>query len=656
MRRPNVHGRLLGVFVVIAVMLVGLVGRLGQVQLAGPVARDDAGSSREAAVVRTPAPRGRILDRTGRALADDAVRLDVTLDRSALAELDDGGRASLRRLARTLGTTVRALEDRLTLCGAPGAAPAPRCWAGSPYAPVTVSEGVGPRVALAIRERQDRYPGAAVVRTAVRRDRAVDLAPQVLGYLTPATTEQVDGAKGDVQDGDLVGAAGLEAQYDDVLRGTPGTVEVLVDGRGLVTGTLRRTDPVPGEDVITTLDARLQTRTQEALADGTRRARARGYRADQAAAVVMDIRDGGVLASASLPTYDPAVWTGGISQEDYERLTRPSSSPLTDRVVAGTYPPASTFKVVSLPAAVDPADLDTRVDCASSVRIGGRTFRNFESRAYGSISWRQALVVSCDTVFYRAADRIWQDAGGLSGDDADDPILTTATRMGLGRPTGIDLPDEASGRLPGRTWKKEYWEATKDETCRLARTGYPGVKDRRRAAYLTALARESCRTGYQYRPGDSVNLSIGQGDTLVTPLQMAQAYAAVAGDGEVAVPRLVKATRTAEGERTTVPAPAPRQVTLDPRTRAFLQDALEGVVTEGTAAGAFRGFDLDAWPVAGKTGTAEVYGKQDTAWFVSYAPADAPRYVVAVVVGQGGTGGSTAAQVSREIHEALAQR
>lgn len=655
MRRPDPHVRLLAVFAVLAVLFSGLVGRLGQMQLTDAVAETAAPVTAEQ-VVHVPAPRGRILDRNGVPLADNAVRLDVTVDRGVLADLDDGGRSSLRALAETLGTTPDALADRLTLCGAPDAAPPPRCWPGSAYVPVTVAEGVSPRLALGLGERAERHPGVEVVRTAVRRDRNDALAPQTIGYLTPADAETLASSDGRVHDGDLVGRAGLELEYDDVLRGEAGRNEVRVDARGVVTETVRTVDPVPGDDLVTTLDATVQRRTQAALARGTAQARSRGLPADEAAAVVVDLRDGGIVASASVPTYDPSVWTGGISQDDYDRLTRdPESSPLTDRVIAGLYPPASTFKVVSLPAAIGPDELDDPVECASSVRIGDRTFRNFESRAYGTISWRRAMSVSCDTVFYNAAERIWRTAGGLDGDDAKDPILRTAADMGLGEPTGVDLPGEGSGRLPGRAWKRDFWEATKDESCRRARTGYPEETNRSRAAYLTSVAKESCASGYQFRPGDSVNLSIGQGDTLVTPLQMAQVYAAIAGDGTVRPPRLATATQSVTGERAELPTAAPRTVRLDPTVNRYLRTSLEDVVTEGTAAGAFRGFDLEAWPVAGKTGTAEVFGRQDTAWFVSYAPAERPRYAVAVVVGQGGTGGSTAAGIARQIHEVLAR-
>ncbi|GAA3612958.1 penicillin-binding protein 2 [Marihabitans asiaticum] len=655
MRGPHLHGRLLAIFAVFAVLLTTLVGRLGQLQLTDRAELAASAPVSSTKTVYRPAPRGRILDRHGTPLADNAVRVDVTLDRAALADLDDGGEGVIRRLAAALGTERTSLRDRMTLCGAPGAAPPPRCWAGSPYEPVTVAEGVDAEVALGLGERAERFPGVAVTTTAVRRDRDRPLAPQVLGYLTRAGEEDVQTSDGEIQAGAVVGRAGLEQQYDEQLRGTAGRAEVRVDARGIVIKTLSSQEAVPGEDVVTTLDADLQRATEDVLAGAVTDARARGLAADEAAAVVLDLRDGGVLASASLPTYDPSVWTGGISQAEYRRLTaEPESSPLTDRVVAASYPPASTFKVVSLPAAArSGVDLDEPVRCSSSVRIGDRTFRNFESRAYGTISWRKAIEVSCDTVFYEAAASIWDEAGGLSGDDADDVLVRSARAFGLGERTGIDLPGEVSGRVPDRGWKQAYWEETKDETCRRAREGYPEVSSRARADYLKEVAEESCERGHQFRPGDEVNLSIGQGDMLATPVQMAQVYGAIATGGEVRAPRIVSETRSPEGERTPIASGERTRVDLDEAVVDTLRPALEDVVRQGTAAGAFAGFDTDRWPVAGKTGTAEVFGEEDTAWFVSYAPADEPRYVVAVVIGEGGTGGGSAAGAAREIHEEL---
>ena len=379
--------------------------------------------------------------------------------------------------------------------------------------------------------------------------------------------------------------------------------------------------------------------------------------AKNAAAVVLDLRDGGVVASASVPTYDPSVWSEGVSQGEYERLTTGDRSPLIDRVTGVAQPPASTFKAVTLPGAVAAgADLDDEVNCTASHRIGDRTFNNFESRAYGWITWREAIKVSCDTVFYRVADRVWRDQGGLSGDDAGDPLISTARDLGLGAPTGIDLPAESSGRIPDREWKREWWRTTKDASCRAAKRGHPEVEDRTERAYLTALERDNCRSGYQFRPGDEVNLSIGQGDVTATLLQMAQVYGTIATGGTEPSPHLGRSTIAPDGRRTRLDAPATREVDLPGESGSLLRSALGDVVDRpgGTARSAFAGFPLRQWPVAGKTGTAEVYGKEDTAWFVSYAPTTRPRYVVAVVVSQGGTGGGTAAPIARAIHEDLA--
>lgn len=312
--------------------------------------------------------------------------------------------------------------------------------------------------------------------------------------------------------------------------------------------------------------------------------------------------------------------------------------------------------VVAQPVAAG-VDLEEPVPCTSSYRIGDRTFANFESRAYGTISWRTAMVVSCDTVFYRVAEQVWRDQGGSSATTDDgDPLITTARDLGLGEPTGVDLPAEAPGRIPGRAWKRDYWEATKDEACRRAQEGYPGLADRARAAYLQRLARESCERGDVYLPGDEANLSIGQGDVTATLLQMARVYGAVATGGRDPQPRLASALLAADGSRAELPEPPARRVDLPGESGPLLRGALREVVTKGTAAPAFRGADLDGWPVAGKTGTAEVFGEEDTSWFVSWAPAGAtPRYVVAVVVDEGGTGGGTAAGIAREVHEHLAE-
>lgn len=657
-RTPSMHVRMLASLTVLLLLAGVLLGRLGQLQLTEHARGSAAASGPVTASVPLPALRGRILDREGRPLVDNAVRTDVTIDRAALADAHDGGRATVRRLAEALDLPFARLWGRTTLCGAPGAASPPLCWPGSALVPVPVVVDVDRAEAAALTERPELYPGVEVTRQPVRSYREAGGAPQTLGYLTRPDAETVAASEGEITDEDLVGAAGLELQYDDLLRGRSGHREVRVDARGVAVEEVARTEPVPGEDLVTSLDREVQQATTRALAEGVQAARDRGHTADTAAAVVLDLRDGGVVASASLPTYDPSVWSQGVTQAQYERLTGGGHSPLIDRVTGVAHPPASTFKVVSLPGAVaSGVDLDEEVNCTSSHRIGNRTFSNYESRSYGWISWRRAITVSCDTVFYRVAEDVWRAQGGLDAKaDEGDPLIDTARLLGLGSTTGIDLPAESAGRIPDREWKREWWRSTKDETCARAERGYPQMADRAEARYLEGLAEENCESGYLFRPGDEANLSIGQGDVTATLLQMATVFGTIAGEGRVPRPHLALASIAADGTRTDLTDPDPQRVDLPGGSGDLLRAALRDVVAkpDGTAHAAFAGFPLRRWPVAGKTGTAEVHGKQDTAWFVSYAPADDPRYVVGVVVSQGGTGGATSAPIAREIHEVLA--
>ncbi|HEV7195305.1 MAG TPA: penicillin-binding protein 2 [Pedococcus sp.] len=637
-----------------------LVGRLGQVQI-----RDHAAYQRAAATLNTritaqPALRGRILDRHGIPLVDNTAETVVTVDRKVLADAKDGGRAVVSRIAMVLGVPFDLLWGRTYLCGTAGAPRAPACWGGSAYVPVPLLVGADARRALSLLERPDLYPGVDVLAAPVRQypqKRTVNAA-QVLGYLAPATVQDLAAAPGLVGDLDLVGRSGLEKQYEQQLRGVPGRTTVAVDPRGVATRVLSQVAPVPGRDLVTTLDVRVQAAAESALRRAVAAARSRGHRADGAAAVVLDTATGGVLASASYPTYDPDVWTGGIGAKALASLVAPTAGqPLVNRVTSAVYPPASTFKVVSLPAAIRAGNsLSGTYDCASSYRIGNRTFANYESRAYGPISLTKAIEVSCDTIFYDFAYRSWLAQGGLAApSDTNDPFVAMAHAFGLGADTGIDLPGERSGRVPDRAWKRETWAATRTDTCRRANTGYPDVArtDPARAAYLKALAVENCRSGFEFRAGDAANFAIGQGDIGVTPLQLTRAYAAIANGGVLVTPHVALGFQSPGGSMEPVAPGRTASVDLPSGALPFLHQALQDVVTRGTAAGAFAGFPLAQWPVAGKTGTAEAFGSQDSAWFVSYAPATKPRYAVAVVISQAGTGGEAAAPAGRQIYDVL---
>jgi penicillin-binding protein 2 len=655
------HSRRVWVLGLVVLCFMGtLLGRLGQVQIVGHADYQRAAAALNTRTVTEAAVRGRILDRNGVPLVDNTTETAVTVDRAVLAGTKDGGRDLVRRVAGVLGAPFDRLWGRNQLSGVEGAPPAPVCWAGSAYVPIPLVTGADPRKALSLLERPDLFPGVGVSAQPVRdypAERTVNAA-HLLGYLARSTAEDVSASQGTIGDLDLVGRSGLEQQYDARLRGTPGTSTVAVDPRGIVTRTLGKTAPVPGQDVVTNLDVRVQSAAEAALASAVAAARTHGYRADSAAAVVLDVTNGGVVAAASYPTYAPDVWTGGVTAAELARLTdAKAGTPLVSRVTSAAFSPASTFKVVSLPAAVRAGNsLVGTYNCTSSYTIGNRRFANYESRAYGPISLRKALEISCDTIFYDFAYRSWLAQGGLAAtSDAKDPFVAMADEFGLGRTTGIDLPGEQAGRIPDRAWRRAQWEQTRVETCKRARSGYPEVAkaDPGRAAYLKELAVENCQTGFQLRAGDAANFAIGQGDIAVTPLQMAQVFAAIANGGTLWKPQVARAFAEPGGTPRPVAAVRAGTVAFPAGTLAFLHEALRGVVTTGTARPAFAGFPLDQWPVAGKTGTAEAFGKQDTAWFVSYAPATKPRYAVAVVVSQGGTGGLTAAPVARQIHDVL---
>ncbi|KUP96693.1 penicillin-binding protein 2 [Thermobifida cellulosilytica] len=647
--------------VLVVCLLAVLVGRLWYLQVSmGEHYRALAEGNRIRVVV-TPAERGQILDVTGRPLVRNRTELVIAAEPHVLAAQADGGEAVLRRLAETVDVPFEQLHDRVRQCDPEPDHP---CWVDASQRPVPLLEGVDPQAGRRLLEHPDEFPGIVAEQTTVRDHPLGAAAATLVGYLQPATEEERRAGENPHvhirYEGALpVGRDGLELAYDKQLRGEAGRRVLAVDSRGEVTDTVRDTPPRPGAHLVTNIDADVQRIVEKALARGIERARGSGHPADSAAGVVLDVRTGAVVAMASLPSYDPAVWNNGIDQATYNRLLgKHEDSPLISRVIQGQLPPASTFKVVSLAAAVaEGARLDGRYQCPGSLRVGGRAFSNAGGAGHGTIDLRRALVVSCNTVFFDLAHRMWRADGGADPvPRPKDTLPRTARAFGFGEPTGVDLPNEAVGRVPDRHWKRDYWERTRAVSCRRAEKGYPEVaeEDPKRAAELTGIAAEHCAEGYVWRAGDAMNLSIGQGDLLVTPLQVANAYAAIANGGTLYQPRVGRALLEADGSGATriEPVVAGRLPVSD-ETLTYLRAALAEVTRSGTAAAAFHGFPQDRIPVAGKTGTASGIGRHDTAWFASYAPADDPRFAVVVVISQGGSGGTTAAPVAREIYEGI---
>jgi penicillin-binding protein 2 len=653
------HFRLLVLHVLVASLLVSLAGRLWYLQVLNGDHYERVAADNRTRDIVVPAVRGQILDDVGRPLVRNRTALVVSVDRTVLSRQQDGGAGVLKRLAKVLGTTQQQLEQKTRLCGPGIKRP---CWPGSPYQPIPVDDRVTSKKALQIMERQEDFPGVTAQVQAVRQYPRPEGAgaAQALGYLQPITQEELDKRKGLKVTGysgvDLVGRDGLEGQYDAELSGTPGVRTVNVDSQGRVTGTAREQPSAPGSNLVTSIDAGVQAVVEKSLDNAIKSARKQGAKADTAAGVVLDVRTGRVVALASTPTYDPSIWAGGVSQQQYDDLLgKDKGQPLISRAVQGQFAPGSTFKVSSLSAAVkDGNSLNGTYSCPGSYNVGNRAFRNFEGVAHGSMNLHRALVVSCDTIFYKFAYDAWLRDGGIHPvKKPKDPIVEMAQEYGFGSPTGIDLPNESGGRIPDRDWKKEFWEATKKSNCKHAKTGYPGLPPAR-AAYLKAIAAENCAEGYVWRAGDAANFAVGQGDVLVTPLQLARAYAAVANGGTLWEPRLARAVVAPDGTVVRKIDPVKGgKLPVGDRVLSYMRKALADVTKNGTAAGAFNGFDFKKVDVAGKTGTAEVYGKEDTSWFASFAPVKRPRYAVVVMVSQAGTGGSIAAPAVREIYEGI---
>ncbi len=642
--------RVVVLYVLVAALLLVLAGRVWYIQVMSGATYTKLAANNQTRSVIIPSVRGQILDDLGRPLVRNRTSLVVSVEPTVLAALSDGGASVLKRLAGVLGMPLRQLEEQTRMCTS--GVPQP-CWPGSPYQPIPVDQHVPDHVALQIMENQQEFPGvSAQVQPVVDYPGAAGVnAAQVLGYLQPITPQEmqtrhlpVTGFSGV----DLVGQAGLEEQYDAQLRGTPGSRIVSVNAAGDVTGTVGQTPPQPGDDLVTSLDARIQADAEQALAQAIAKARAAGNDTNSGAAVVMTTT-GRVIALANYPTYDPSVWIGGISQREFDRLFGQSGGePILDRATQGEYAPGSTWKVTSTAAAVKAGyDPNGSYSCPGAVSIAGRTFNNWTSASMGDMTLHEALVMSCDTVFYQLAYQMWlkDDPNGSPVAHPADPMQKMELAWGFGRPTGVDLPEENTGIVPDRAWKLQYWQATKDYDCKH---GDPN------GSYVQQIEAEDCRSGYVWLPGDAVNAAIGQGDVLVTPLQLARAYAALANGGTLYSPRIGEALVSPDGKvKQRITPPVTGHLPVSRGALAYIRDALASVTTQGTAAGSFAGFPLSKVFVAGKTGTAEVAGGQATSVYASFGPFGNPKYVVVVMIPKSGEGADVSAPCARQIWDGI---
>ena len=628
MTTDSARFRLTVIGIVVLSLFSALFARLWYLQVIDADTFQTLATQNQVRVVYEPAPRGRILDRQGRPLVENRISQVVLVQRQELAEQPE----VTVKLAALLGVSRDELERRMNDVRF------------SPFRPVPVAEDVPEPVVVYLRERAADFPGVAAASVAVRSypTGPSPLAAHVLGYVGEINADEL--AERDGQGyrlGDELGKSGVERAYEADLRGIPGRVELEVDASGRVLRALPgSTPPVRGNDVQLTIDLDIQRVTEESLAQAlaANRERTDGvggppFVSPAGAAVVLDPRDGSVLAMASYPTFNPADFNNGIRPEVYQALQDPAGHlPLNNRAIAGQYAPGSTFKLVTALAAlqrglITPATtfVDEGTYRLRSCRGERCVYRNAGSRAYGRVNLAQALTVSSDAFFYDLGANLW-----FGGEPNNLAIQEVARSFGLGDRTGIALTGEQRGRVPDPESRRRLHEQKPEAFPEGA-----------------------------WRAGDNVNLSIGQGETVVTPLQLASVYATFANGGTVYRPRVAARVLRADGQPVRdLPAEAATQVTIDPAQRSSILQGLVGAVAgdRGTAFGAFAGFPLDTFAVAGKTGTAQVTRRQDTSLFVAFAPAASPQFALAVVMEESGFGASAAAPVARRVLEVLSGR
>ncbi len=658
--------RLFVLQVLVVSILATLLGRLWYLQVYQGDDYAKAAASNRIREVITPAPRGVIVDARGRTLVDNRTALVVSVNRSILRLEKDRGKQVLDRLGGIVGVPAVELTKTIAPCGKDNRPPT--CWNGSPYQPVPVKAyGTEDRKelekVLMIEEHREDFPGVTAEFRAVREYPMGTSAAHLLGYLGPISDDErkQPGYAKAVSTAE-VGRTGVEQVYDAALRGRDGVQQLLVDKDGNVTGEQVEgsTEATAGDQLVLSIDRGVQQVAEKALTDAVAKARSTKARcrsdtdvcgnlkADSGAVVVLEAKTGRVIAMASYPSYNPVEFVGGITTAKYKDLVdQTKGAPLINRPVQGLFSPASTFKVISTAAAVESGHypLGGSYPCPGAYApLNGK--KNFEGRGLGTINLRTALVKSCDTIYYKFAYEQWvRDGRNNPVPNPGDFLYKMAKGFGLGQRTGIDLPSEKQGRVEDRAFKKSFWEDTKDDYC-------AGAARRKKGTYLQLLAEDQCRDGFRLRGGDTANFAIGQGGSLLTPLQLATVYGAVGNGGTLVTPTVARALLSADGTRVTPILQPPRgKVPVSKQVLDYMRDALAGVTQPGGTAGrSFAGMPL---AVAGKTGTAEVDGKQDTSWFASFAPATNPDLVVVGMVSQGGTGGTVAAPMVADVYKGI---
>ncbi|MBI3934850.1 MAG: penicillin-binding protein 2 [Acidobacteria bacterium] len=533
------------------------------------------------------APRGRILDRNGRVLVDNYPSFSIIGQWDYRAQLKE----HLPAIAQGFGTDPHELLSRVAAAEV-----------RSPYAPIVLRDNATREDIAFLESHRREFPELDLISVPRRLYLPDGFGAHLLGYVGEISDDDLDRPEWALlRPGALVGKSGLEREYDDILRGKDGARRVVVDNLGREAAVLDEVLPTPGRDLRLTLDADLQ-----AVAEA-------GFQGDQGALVALDSRTGAVLALVSRPSFDPNQFAKGITREQWASLVNHSNHPLLNRAIQAQLAPGSIYKVLMTAAALEAGTLDagTTYYCPGSANFYGRSFKCWQAKGHGRVEVHRALVQSCDVFFYN----VGKDLG-------IDRIAEYSAQFGLGRKTGIDLPNEEEGTLPSPEWKEKMFRQ-------------------------------------KWYAGETISVAIGQGALTVTPLQVAYSVGGIASGGNFATPRLALPNPAAKSENGSFPIDLVK-VPLSDATVAIVTDGMYGVVNEGGTGARARVVGLD---IGGKTGTAQVASNQlvrgggsgadlrDNAWFVGLAPRRNPEIVVAVLY-QSGEHGSLAAPLARDVIKA----
>jgi penicillin-binding protein 2 len=619
--------------VVFAVLLL----RLWSLQILSGAKYYAAAQNNQLRTVKIEAARGPILDRAGRVLVTNVPGTAVEV---LPADLPKQGRyAEMKQLAKVLNVPLPRVLARLEQRK------------GDPLTAVTIQVAVHePQVAY-LSEHAREFPGVQVRQTYLRKYNTEALLAHILGYTGEISPNQLTALRKQTYScggrpvgyaaGDRIGEAGVEAQYDTYLRGCSGTKEFRVDSLGVrKTPVVLREEAQPGKAIRLTIDISLQRAAERALQYGIRLAHEDNHwLANGGAVVAMNPNDGAILAMASAPAFKPSVFVGRADPKKLAPLLNPTVAkednyPGLNRAVAGLYPPGSTFKPVTALAAMEARLISPfqTIQCTPTFEVHGQVFKNWDPYANQPMTMPEAIGASCDTYFYNLGYSFYAQPA-----DSGPLLQGWASRFGFGAPTGIDVGPEQSGLLPTPDWRKATYTKKTDPCC--------------------------WEIDRLWKPGDSIQLAIGQKDMLATPLQMTRFYALVANGGYLVTPHVVAAIEEPGNPPRSHPInpPVPPRVFEDSAALAVVRDGLYRAThaSYGTATSVFGNFPI---PIAGKTGTAEKVVQppgysspllQDQSWWCGYGPADKPKpdLVVCVLIENGGHGGTAAAPAALQVFE-----